>query len=93
MPNRGVKAREAMYWLRREKLMNVIRYQFDGSYAAFSQAMGWPEDMVQRFFFPAMGGRRWPITDRAAREIERKLELNGNSLDLPDRLPETGVNP
>src|SRR5688572_9276026 len=81
MPNEDVKPREALYWARRGNLEDLIRHQFAGSYEEFSQRMGWPQEAMRHFFYSALGGRRWPITDLAAREIERKLALAEKSLD------------
>ena len=91
MPNEFVKDRGTLYWVRRTNLSELINDRFAGSYSAISQQLEWPEETVRRFFYPATRGRSWPITDRAAREIERKLDLVCNSLDSASGVTEIEI--
>ena len=83
--------RYRMYSLRARRLRLLIDERFGRDCSRLAEQLGWSPDLIERFFVSGRPRCRY-ITDRAAREIEKKIGLAEFWLDgepAPERSKRT----
>lgn len=80
-----------LYEIRRKRLRQLIDERFDGVNAKLAEAMQWPATDLSRFFVKGKHGRN--ISERKARELERKCRVGKYWLDQPESAPLTVQQP
>jgi hypothetical protein len=72
-----------IFEMRRKRLLELINTDFDGNQAAFSRHTGLTAPQINRWISPTSNDKR-NITERSAREIEKKCGKPFDWLDTDD---------